>query len=58
LFVLFYFKGTLKIIEEYKTNETVHSDDACYYLFELNNKAVCTAGPPKTISPGSILLIV
>ncbi|XP_031549283.1 cation-dependent mannose-6-phosphate receptor-like [Actinia tenebrosa] len=50
-------RGTLKVIEEHRTNDT-HTTDPCYYLFELNHKAACTVGPPKTISPGSILLII
>ncbi|XP_066028020.1 cation-dependent mannose-6-phosphate receptor-like [Pocillopora verrucosa] len=53
-------RGTMRVIEEYRNQSSV--DDPknpleCYYLFELNNDAACTA-KPKHLSAGSIMLII
>ena len=50
----------MRVIEEYRNQsrlEDLENPLECYYLFELNNDAACTA-KPKHLSAGSIMLIM
>ena len=50
----------MRVIEEYRNQSSPNDPDnplECYYLFELNNDAACTA-KPKHLSAGYIIVIV
>ena len=50
----------MRVIEEYRNQSSPNDPDnplECYYLFELNNDAACTA-KPKHLSAGYIMLIM
>ena len=56
----FFFQGTMRVIEEYRNQSSPDDPDnplECYYLFELNNDAACTA-KPKHLSAGYIMVIM
>ncbi|CAH3135487.1 unnamed protein product [Pocillopora meandrina] len=53
-------RGTMRVIEEYRNQsrlEDLENPLECYYLFELNNDAACTA-KPKHLSAGYIMVII
>ena len=55
-----FFQGTMRVIEEYRNQSKIgdlKNPLECYYLFELNNDAACTA-KPKHLSAGYIMVIM